>query len=132
MLVKTADLTGRGLRWAVGLAINYSFKDLDVLTQRGFEDWSALARANGRGLPSFESNFEYAGRLIERDKISIEWTGAEWLARVYDVEKVLQSQAMPEYKGTTYLEAAMRALVAHNLGEEVEIPAEVLAPRKPY
>ena len=56
------------------------------------------------------------GPIIEREKISLEWTGENWMAYIKHDE---------EYFGPTPLIAAMRCYVASKLGDEIEVPEEL-------
>ena len=70
------------------------------------------------GTPWFEPtrNWGYAGPIIEREKMTLEWTGEDWMAYIRHDE---------EYFGPTPLIAAMRCYVVSQLGDEVEVPNEL-------
>ncbi len=97
MKVKTSDLIGPALDWAVcGLEGQQMSRYTMCST-----DWSA------------------AGSIIEREGIGIGFDShrEKWLAATLgDTER----------DGPTPLIAAMRAYVASELGNEVEIPAELI------
>lgn len=106
-MVKTSELTGFALDWAVakcnGLGGDY------------------LARR--KALPSLTSgpstNWELGGPIIEREKIHWGIGGSSvYLASIYQDYKA-------PLKGPTPLIAAMRCFVARNLGDEIEIPEEL-------
>lgn len=115
MKVKTNELSGVQLDWVVAQierkevkfdcnllflsAPDFTFGDL----YRPAEDW------------------ECGGPIIERERIELVAVelGEEWIARDYWKEFAEQS-------GPTPLVAAMRCYVASKLGEEVEVPNEIV------
>jgi hypothetical protein len=99
--MKTSELTGAALNWAVakteGNSGNFGID--------GF-------------LPS--TNWAQGGPIIEREMIEIgahEPKDIEWVARDYWKENTMT--------GPTPLIAAMRCFVASKLGPEIEIPMEI-------
>lgn len=101
MKIKTADLIDEALDWAV-------------------------ATAQGIDIPytvPFSSVWMYGGPIIDREKISIR----QW-DNVPDVHAYL-----PEgdwVSGPTPLIAAMRCFVMSKLGDEVEVPKELIKQEK--
>ena len=95
--MKTAELTGAALDWVVA--------NCEGLI-KGLEHGYA---------PS--SNWAQGGVIIEREKIELEHDGFEWWARIETDE---------DYSGKTPLVAAMRCYVASKLGDEIEVPDEML------
>ena len=94
--MKVSELSGEALDWAVIHASRCSAYDPE--TDKPSTDW------------------EQGGPIIEREGIAIYLYGdGEWQA-------VLEK----EYEGPTPLIAAMRCYVASKLGEEIEIPPELL------
>jgi hypothetical protein len=75
------------------------------------------------------SNWAQGGPIIEREKICVEWETYDtddtnygyWSARMYT-----PPQGTTYTEGETALIAAMRSYVASKLGDEVEIPDELL------
>lgn len=98
--MKTSELTGRALDWAV-------------------------ARAEGLTLDFHHStDWSQGGPIIEREMISIgpSESGEDWIAMVrYELHR---DDAY--WCGLTPLVAAMRCYVASKLGDEVEIPNELM------
>ena len=115
--MKTAELIGLPLDWAVVRC------ECDIPAQFV----SIPARLNGsvrvfrKDISSYSepispsTDWAQGGPIIERDKITIEYTGDPdtWCANI---------RADEEVYGPTPLIAAMRAFVASKLGNEVEIP----------
>jgi len=56
------------------------------------------------------SNWEQSGHIIEREKISLEWTGEDWMAFIWHDQ---------EFFGETPLIAAMRCYVINKMTVEV-------------
>ena len=93
MKIKTSELTGAALDWAV-------------------------AKCEGRGNDgtwdeNFSSNWLLGGPIIEREKINLWTEGYDWEATQYG--------KWQEW-GPTPLVAAMRCYVGMQLGNEVDVP----------
>jgi hypothetical protein len=119
--MKTAELTGAALDWAVGMAEGYELNLYGVSP-------SIRARVPGQGVhspwrPSYY--WDQGSSIIEREKITCvrgndlyfpkgnesgDHYGCLWLASLNGGRR---------FHGRTYLEAAMRCYVASKLGEEV-------------
>jgi Protein of unknown function (DUF2591) len=114
MKVKTSDLTGAALDWAV-LACLYPQRFETVI---GFlSNWNAKA---------FRYSTEHAqgGPIIDAkfiDTYCMETEDPIWEAEMQKFPKV-----RARGRGRTRLSAAMRCLVAHELGDEVDIPDELV------
>jgi len=115
--IKTTDLLGRPLDWAVARIEGERNSKLDETGKLILLDASEL----GYYRPS--TNWSQGGPIIERENIGIREphnTPGLWYARVNtDVTVFLKS-------GPTPLVAAMRCYVASKLGDEVEIFKELL------
>jgi hypothetical protein len=96
--MKTSELTRRTLNWAVNHA--------EGLT-------GILAPVNYCG------KWEHGGPIIERNLITIFRRDEEWFA-------YSSLSLTTDFHGDTPLIAAMRCYVASKLGDEVEIPKELL------
>ena len=90
--MKTAELTGAALDWAVSAA-------------QGDSD-----------IHPYSTDWADGGPIIEREKITLEWTGENWCAYIRHDE---------EEFGITPMIAAMRCYVASKLGDNIEIPEEL-------
>ena len=118
MKIKTSELTGATLDWAVAKADQpvYSDKALIRALTAGADgignEWKAFS-------PS--TDWEQGGPIIEREQISVQHTGdaAKWRAQVWNDKK---QDFWPVMYGPTPLIAAMRCFVASKLGDEVEVP----------
>ena len=110
MKVKTSELSGAQLDWAVAQAEGEEvvFEDGELcLPSSYFKDGDPYK-------PS--EDWAQGGPIIERERIELVAVelGEEWIARDYWKEFAEQS-------GPTPLVAAMRCYVASKLGEEVEV-----------
>jgi hypothetical protein len=112
MKIKTSDLTGTALDWAVGYIMGEKLRILDRQIVWP-EDYS----------PS--TDWSQGGPIIEREVITLihpRWDG--WTAHKYDDRIEDESYTLD---GPTPLIAAMRCYVASQMGDEVEIPEELTA-----
>lgn len=139
MKAKTADLSGPALNWAVATLMGYAnlhtsgHRDsLGVLMmdpprmEYGAVDFSAL---------NFTYNWFQGGPIIEQEGIAL-WLSAEpekglwaaadkrWMDLPADSDEFM---TLPDpWHGPTPLIAAMRCFVASKLGDEVDVPEELL------
>jgi hypothetical protein len=124
--IKTSELTGAALDWAVAKCEGDDVAELSeggsYMVVPGATYWNE----EGEGFPveySPSTSWAQGGPIIEREHISIESTrvgglGDRWMA-----------SAMYEYCtefSDKPLIAAMRCYVASKLGDNVEIPEELL------
>ena len=114
--MKTSELTGAALDWAVakceGRGIEFDDPRDPWLTRDGIAD---------QPLHSYTPSTDWAqgGTIIEREKIELFMRDEEWFA--------YSSFSTPEdFHGDTPLIAAMRCYVASKLGDEVDVPKELL------
>jgi hypothetical protein len=114
MKIKTSELTGAALDWAVakceGYQGNASLKrnnplDDGALEHLWLKDYT----------PS--TNWAQGGPIIEREKIAVWFSKGDWKSQMRDTRAKMH--------GPTPLEAAMRCYVASKLGEDVSIPEEL-------
>jgi hypothetical protein len=133
MRIKTSELTGAALDWAVGSCEN---PNANPVWPFGKITWSSLWKCftipepNNAALRSSwhpSADWAQGGQIIEREKIETGYYSDEsghvelrgqwsaWLA----------SGPIKELFGPTPLVAAMRCFVTSKLGDEVEVPQEV-------
>jgi hypothetical protein len=108
--MKVSELQGAALDWAVAKCI-YEPDDVVICDGRVFAYDDATKGFN----PS--TDWAHGGTIIEREKMTLEWTGEDWMAYIRHDE---------EYFGPTPLIAAMRCYVASKLGDEIEVPDEIV------
>ena len=119
--MKTAELTGVALDWAVAVAEGGTDFGTDGITY-GFKLHGRLkVLATGWALtmsyhPS--TDWKQGGPIIEREKICTDFLlNGQWLA----ISRTTEKQGY----GPTPLIAAMRCYVASKLGDNTEIPEEL-------
>jgi hypothetical protein len=126
MKVKTSELIGAALDWAVarcgGKALHYFVND--PLKK---DPWLAKDGMADQPLHSYTPSTDWAqgGPIIERERIGLGHAISErnsyWFAIGYLVEEC----------GPTPLVAAMRCYVASTLGDEIDVPGELLGDDEP-
>lgn len=116
--MKTSELTGDALLWAVATCQGYT--DLHTINGRAPHEPRLAMMPPRREYGAMElweigsdSDWEFFGPIIEREKITIEWTGEDWMGYIWHDR---------EFFGHTPLIAAMRCYVESKLGDEIEIP----------
>jgi hypothetical protein len=117
MKIKTSELAGASLNWAVAKCeggVNIDASGLPWLPDESPNEYGEAVWFK----PS--TNWAQGGPIIERERIEIASYGDQWQAVAH-----LESESIYE-RGETPLIAAMRCYVASKLGDEVEIPQELL------
>ena len=113
--MKTSELTGAALDWAVAKCEGYKPEYWDDDRLCFTDDWGA----------DFEPSCDWSqgGKIIEREEISINrdfhLSRVEWAAWT---PAPIRDDAEAFGYGETPLVAAMRCYVASKLGEEVQLP----------
>lgn len=116
--MKTSELTGAALDWAVATAKNmnpalHKIQYGEPNKPFMYRNYVVIPMSNG-DCWTFEPTvkWELAGPIIERERLTIEWVDSDrWLCGWYS--------------GQTPLIAAMRCYVASKFGDEVEVPEEL-------
>ena len=123
MKIKTSELTGTALDWAVAKCEGKN----GVLHDGGITRCIVIAAASGvyKGTWKPSINWSQGGPIIEREGISTvqEGDAADWVASVYDHKA---DDWHLHTLGETPLIAAMRCYLASKLGDELEIPNELI------
>lgn len=117
--MKTSELTGSALDWAVAEALGGKIPQGTGTLPNQWAWYEKFA-------PS--TNWSHGGPIIERERLQVLPIWREpsegWAACVYD--RIFEDDGTECYQcGPTPLIAAMRCFVASRLGDEVEIPAEL-------
>ncbi|CAM3883581.1 hypothetical protein CCOS865_02978 [Pseudomonas reidholzensis] len=124
--VKTKDLVGEALGWAVGKA-----EGLDLhLAEPGYNGvpWRVFARYRATVTERTErynpwEDWALGGLLVEKHNVSLhcpQHDGDFWAAWItHDGKDVAQGSELA-------LPAACRAIVAHKLGDTVQVPKELI------
>lgn len=107
MKIKTKDLTGAALDWAVAKC--------EGTLPASYDDWRQT-------WPRYSTDWAQGGPIIERERISIrQWTNVP-IVHAY----MPQDDAPWASDGTSPLIAAMRCYVTSKLGDEVDVPKELM------
>ena len=108
--MKTSELTGAALDWAVAKAWQHVYSD------------RALLQAVAEGYkPS--TDWSQGGPIIEREGISVLYrTGVRMTA---NINGQYEQSVGHRHKGNIGLLVAMRCYVASKLGDDIDIPAEL-------
>ncbi len=117
--IKTNELTGAALDWAVA--------KIEGINEEAFNLYYTPTESSDldtHGYPEFHYSTIWAqgGPIIERERISIRaWTNVPVFHAYMPEEGAAWSS-----DGTSPLVAAMRSYVASKLGDEVDVPDELL------
>lgn len=115
MKIKVAEATNIQLDWLVA----------------NIEGMSWLFEAGGVGSPpgaSYSTDWSLGGPIIEREKIGIDYYA---LPQTTPVWLSVMAGTTSNEEGPTPLIAAMRCLVSSELGDEVEVPDELIVTKAP-
>ena len=111
--IKTKELSSNALDWAVSTCEGYQ----PVYTNGSILPVFRKNKNVEDSIKNYSSNWNHGGPIIEQEKISISYNNQnEWIAKIADH----QSQ------GPTPLIAAMRCYVLSKLGNEIEIPQQLI------
>lgn len=123
--VKTADLAGEALGWAVGKA-----EGLDLqLAPPGYNGvpCRVFARYQGQAIEHTKrynpwEDWALGGTLIDKYEADFQWARPGMLRAVVSV-----GQSVGAARAETHLLAAGRAIVAAKLGDTVQVPQELIS-----
>lgn len=124
--VKTSDMVGEALGWAVGTA-----EGLDLILEppQYGNPWRVFARYLGQAIEHTKrfnpwEDWAVGGPIMQKHNVSLHCPQPEWdywAAWITDNGKdVAQGADLP-------LPAACRAIVAHKLGDTVRVPKELIS-----
>ena len=100
--MKTSELTGAALDWAVHVALHGACE--------GYAEYE------------YSTDWSQGGPIIEREKLDLEWRSISGCRAKYE----WLDEPFYEGIGPTPLIAAMRCYVASKLGDDVDVPEELL------
>ena len=109
--MKTSELTGATLDWAVAKCEGIEWSDSDLF-QGNYQ---------GDTAGSYCTDWAQGGPIIEREKIDVMWCHDRWCAYAMTPDGSAQLQT----EASTPLVAAMQAYVASVLGGEIDVPKEL-------
>ena len=114
MKVKTSELTGHALDWAVAKCEG----EKPELNRGEIVTWKTIAFEEYRLVWNPSSNWMQGGAIIEREGIDVLKDGAHWTS----LKTATAHHWHIRKSGSTPLIATMRCYVTSKLGDEVEIP----------
>jgi len=123
MNLKTSELTGAALDWAVAKSIGHLeagrvVVDLEYCSGEDPVRWEPQLSTYYSSAYAPSTDWAQGGPIIEREKIELFIRDEKWFA--------YSSNSTPEdFYGETPLIAAMRCYVASVLGDEVDVPEEL-------
>lgn len=127
MIVKTTELTGAALDWAVAKCEGFALHKDCMLNGELRTGWHISGRHSDRNywIPletySPSTDWSQSGPIIDREWIELE---KHWDVRVAFVR--LDDISVYAYGPTSPI-ASMRAYVAAKIGDEIEVPDELLS-----
>lgn len=131
--MKTAEATELQLDWLVAKCIGYLHIKIFAPSRPSDRGWIDVKFNTEATTARFDPsvNWEFGGPIIEREKIDIAYTCDGWYANMFDRTKDEIAGYAGETllccgDGSTPLIAAMRCYVASKLGDEVNIPEELV------
>jgi len=111
--MKTSELTGAALDWAVAKCEGFDPETLNTKT--------GVVYSLRYGVYTPSTNWSQGGPIIEREAITVSEgspvIGLEWMA--------CDRGSTHIQHGPTYLIAAMRCYVASKLGDDIDLPKEL-------
>ena len=120
MKIKTADLIGPTLDWAVAV--------VEGLTEENA--WTTIEifkAARAGGLYWYSTDWSQGGPLVEREKLELRCNDDGWQAFCFGFPVAKAHSGRRVWaSGPTPLIAAMRTLVAGKFGDEVDVPDELM------
>jgi len=128
MKIKTSELTGPALRWAVAWleskATPPGLEPPEVLLYRST---ATNAYSYKRWAINYDTDWSQGGPIIEREGINLLHEHEGWHARFGRMRLTFDGRAKHYHHefGPTPLIAAMRCYVASRLGDEVDVPEEL-------
>lgn len=118
MKIKTSELTGAALDWAVTLI------ERPQACEYGVEDWIGQRRCtvkDGEYVYHWHQSWAQGGPIIEREGITASEEDGYWSA--YFRDSLFNDDGSEHWQvGPTPLVAVMRCYVASKLGAEVDVP----------
>lgn len=136
MKIKTSELSGDALDWAVAKAderrVEYDYQYTD---DKKLDGWWQLGPNHWQPLNKYSTDWSKGGPIIRRERISImapvvRRIGKEKQALPVDYWRAMiradENEPATHGKGATELIAAMRCYVASKLGDTVDIPDDLI------
>ena len=118
MKVKTSELSGAQLDWAVAKAEGH---DAVVDEEGEVATFKTVLGNEYKFLWKASTNWAQGGPIIERERIALWWDKWDEVDSALPIWAAVRFDGQ-DFHGPTPLIAAMRCYVASKLGEEVEVP----------
>ena len=117
MKIKTSELTDAALDWAVQ-EIEYQRM---VAEGEHVKQWVLDDHRTGAGINHYSTDWLWGGPILDRERITIrQWTDMPI------IHAYMPHDGAPWGAGPTPLIAAMRCYVASKLGNQINVPEELL------
>ena len=117
--MKTSELTGAALDWAVAKCEGHNV----FIKHAPVQVMYTPERKRSWYIYTPSTNWSQGGPIIEREGISVDRIGGAWTA---DITDSVGGYIEHTESGPTPLIAAMRCYVASKLGDDINIPKELL------
>lgn len=123
MKIKVSEASGPALDWMVAKCEGYTTGKFGPkwAVVRGPEHWGNESEA----APSYSIDWSQGGPIIEREKIELRYHDVI-VAGIWYRDGIGSDECSHKAIGPTPLIAAMRCYVASKLGDEVEVPDELI------
>lgn len=118
--VKVSEASGPALDWLVAKALGLGYRNDEKYGPMCFRPQThpGVVHWDSKPLP-YSTDWSQGGPIIERERIRLDPRESVWHAQHWDTENEAKYAVTP-------LIAAMRCFVASKLGDEVEVPEELL------
>jgi hypothetical protein len=116
--MKTSELQGSALDWAVAQCEGRSEPEVVNNFAVAWYTW---------GNTHYSTDWAQGGPIIEREKVCVAWLSKQDLGMEPEHYCVAHIDGIYTRYGPTPLVAAMRCYVASKLGDEVEVPDEIVS-----
>jgi len=119
MKIKTSELTGPALDWAVAKC-----QIMHVADGKAILVDDLLSRVRPGAVNNYSTQWASGGPIIERERLGIMAIETNWIAKHPYKTQDAHGTGLRTI-GPTPLIAAMRCYVASKLGDEVDVPGEL-------
>lgn len=132
MKIQTRELNSTALAYAVAIADKRIIRNGiggSIEVRGRTENGDELPDGWDMWMPWYpQSNWSQGGPIIERERITLNYDNLDGtgMCKAYYLKTLFDDQEGWQQYGTTPLIAAMRCYVASKLGDEVDIPEELL------